>query len=310
MGVLQQPDTGRRFTLAARTLVGRSVACTLSLRNPRVSGEHAALFFAEGAWALRDLGSSNGTRLNGHPLGLGERRAVAVGDELLFADDRWVLADDGPPVATARAPSGVRHTAEDDMLALPDADEPEVFVYASSEGRWVMERGERLHFVADGERITLSDGEWALELPLLTDGGGTANTLQDSNPRHFDMIERLHVAVSRDEETIELTAHFAAEEVHLAHRSHNYLIVSLARQLLADTHLPPADRGWMYLDDLSKETGIGHERMYVEVYRARRHFREMGIEGATPLFERRSHTRQIRLGVRAVSIARLTGQES
>lgn len=306
MGVLLQPHTGRRFTLAARTLVGRSVACTLSLANPRVSGEHAALFFGDGIWALRDLGSSNGTRLNGQPLGLGERRAVETGDEVLFADDRWVFEDDGPPVATGRDMLGNRRRAEDQLLALPDSELPLIFVYPSTEGRWVLERGERLDFAADGERLTLPGGDWILELPALTDGGGTANTLQDTNPHHFDMIERLHVAVSRDEETIELTAHFAADRIHLAHRSHNYVIVALARQMAADARLPPAERGWMYLDRLGRETGINQERMYVEVYRARRHFREMGIEGSTPLFERRSHTRQIRLGIRRVTLGKLT----
>lgn len=305
MGVLLQPHTGRRFTLAARTLVGRSVACTLSLTNPRVSGEHAALFYSDDGWALRDLGSSNGTRVNGQPLGLGERRALEIDDELLFADERWVFEDDGRPVATGRDALGNRRRADDDLLALPDADEPLVFVYASSGGRWVMERGDRLGFVTDGERLPLPGGDWVLELPALTEGGGTANTLQDTNPHHFDMIERLHVAISRDEETIELTVHFARDRIELGHRSHNYLIVPLARQMLADAALPAAERGWMYLDRLSHETDIGQDRMYVEVYRARRHFREVGIEGSAPLFERRSHTRQIRLGIRNLTIGRL-----
>lgn len=305
MGVLLQPYTGRRFTLAARTLIGRSVACTLSLSNPRISGEHAAVFYADGGWGLRDLGSSNGTRLNGDPLTLGERRSLALGDELLFADEGWILHDDGPPVATGRGPGDIRVEAEDGLLAVPDADKPEVLVYLSTGGDWVMERGDRLSRVKDGDRFEVGGVIWVLELPLLTEGGGTANTLEYANPQHFDMIERLHIALSRDEETIELTVIFAASRIHIPHRSHHYLIVALGRQNLADAHLPPAEQGWMYLDELSRETDIGHERMYVEVYRARRHFREMGIEGSTPLFERRSHTRQIRLGIRAVSVGQL-----
>lgn len=309
MGVLLEPATGRRFTLAARTLVGRSTACSLALANPRVSGEHAALFYDEGGWALRDLGSSNGTRVNGQPLGLGERRSLGRGDELRFADALLVVEHDGPPKAAARGPDGRRRFADDGMLALPGADDPTVLVYPGS-GGWAIERGDALDDVHDGDVVEIDGQRWTLELPEATEGGGTANTLQDSNPYHFDMLERLHIALSRDEETIELTARFSsAPALQIGHRSHHYLIAALARQNLADGHLSLAEQGWMYIDQLSLETGIGQERMYVEVYRARRHFREMGIEGSTALFERRTHTRQIRLGIRRVSIGKLTEGE-
>lgn len=307
MAVLLHPVSGRRFTLAARTLVGRSVACTLSLKNPRVSGEHAALFYGGGVWSLRDLGSRNGTRLDGRALRIGERRAVEVGAELLFADERWVLDDDGPPVATGRSADGRRCRAEDGILALPGPDDPELLVYPAAEGRWVVERGHSLHFAADGDVFDLPDGRWTLELPLITDGGGTAHTLEDDELLRFDMIERLHVALSRDGETVEVTVFVGGRALVLAHRAHHCIIAALARVAVADidARLPPAEQGWMCLDRLSRETGIGQERMYVEVYRARKQLGGAGVEGAGGLFERRSHARQIRLGVRAVTLGAL-----
>lgn len=49
-------------------LIGRSSACALTLDHPTVSSRHASLFEAGGLMLLRDLGSRNGTFLNGMPV--------------------------------------------------------------------------------------------------------------------------------------------------------------------------------------------------------------------------------------------------
>lgn len=49
----------------ARLLIGRSSGCQLVLADDTVSRHHAELYVEEGRWLLRDLGSSNGTWLNG-----------------------------------------------------------------------------------------------------------------------------------------------------------------------------------------------------------------------------------------------------
>ncbi|MCA9539675.1 MAG: FHA domain-containing protein [Myxococcales bacterium] len=128
VGILEQRRTGRRFTLAASTLVGRSSNCTLVLDEPEVSSQHAALFFGERGWAVRDLGSRNGTALQGAAVLAGKRLVVEAGAEIAFAGDVWVLADAGPPVATAVAPDGRRHHAVDELLALPDPLDPVVTI--------------------------------------------------------------------------------------------------------------------------------------------------------------------------------------
>ena len=51
--------------LQASLLIGRSSACQLVLADDTVSRRHAELRAEGGRWLLRDLGSSNGTYVNG-----------------------------------------------------------------------------------------------------------------------------------------------------------------------------------------------------------------------------------------------------
>jgi FHA domain len=61
-------------------LVGRHSACDVVLLNPSVSRQHARLIFRAGGWVVQDLGSTNGTFLNGIRVGRAELRP---GDRLL-----------------------------------------------------------------------------------------------------------------------------------------------------------------------------------------------------------------------------------
>jgi hypothetical protein len=73
---------------SGRIVIGRSSGCDLVVADDTVSRRHAALELTEGAWRLRDLGSSNGTWVNG-------RRAADVevwpGDELQLGAARFQL---------------------------------------------------------------------------------------------------------------------------------------------------------------------------------------------------------------------------
>ena len=56
---------GTVFGLQPVSLVGRHPDCTVSLDEPFVSGEHAELTLRHGRWWIADLGSTNGTFVNG-----------------------------------------------------------------------------------------------------------------------------------------------------------------------------------------------------------------------------------------------------
>lgn len=59
---------GGVFPLPATTTIGRVPGNTLVIDDPHTSAEHAELRFQRGQWWVRDLGSSNGTTLNGEPV--------------------------------------------------------------------------------------------------------------------------------------------------------------------------------------------------------------------------------------------------
>ncbi|RMH67835.1 MAG: FHA domain-containing protein [Actinomyces sp.] len=60
---------GRVWDLAGdRVVVGRSPDCDVVLDDPRVSKRHAALRRRDGRWWIEDLGSTNGTVVDGRPL--------------------------------------------------------------------------------------------------------------------------------------------------------------------------------------------------------------------------------------------------
>lgn len=61
------------------TLVGRKEGCDLRLDHKSVSKQHCVLVHTDGVVVLRDLGSTNGTRVNGKRV----RRAVLKDDDQL-----------------------------------------------------------------------------------------------------------------------------------------------------------------------------------------------------------------------------------
>ncbi len=68
------------FTLEAVTGLGRADDNSLPLDDPFASAHHALVVWREGQWHIEDLGSHNGTLLNGERLSLS--RVLVSGDEI------------------------------------------------------------------------------------------------------------------------------------------------------------------------------------------------------------------------------------
>jgi len=65
--------------------LGRHPSCDVVLSSMSVSRRHARLVFRDGRWVLQDLGSTNGTEVNGIDVGRCELRP---GDEVILGDER------------------------------------------------------------------------------------------------------------------------------------------------------------------------------------------------------------------------------
>ena len=81
--VVEGPNQGERFSLdpdaPGPVLIGQSSACTIRLADRQVSRRHASLDPRDGKLYLADLGSTNGTVVNG----LGVERAWLTGGEVV-----------------------------------------------------------------------------------------------------------------------------------------------------------------------------------------------------------------------------------
>ena len=80
---------GRTYHLLAPTTVGRAPECDISLDSAGVSRRHARLRPREYGVEIEDLGSSNGSFLNGQRVGTGIAR---VGDEIAFDQLRFRIS--------------------------------------------------------------------------------------------------------------------------------------------------------------------------------------------------------------------------
>ena len=74
--------TGHQFAIRSGAVVGRREGNTIQLVDTYISNEHARLFLNDGHWWVADLGSTNGTFVNGARID--RPVALASGSEVRF----------------------------------------------------------------------------------------------------------------------------------------------------------------------------------------------------------------------------------
>lgn len=285
----------REIALPAHCLVGRSSACTLRVEEPKASREHARLHFQQGTWTVRDLGTTNGTFVNGERLAAGATKALSAGDRLGFGDaaDVWTLIDASPPGALARRlDTDERIVAEGGVLALPSADAP-LAVALEVEGAWIVEIDGRSRPARDGEELRVGGVAYALHLPEAS--VATANA---AGLRRLADVE-LRFRVSRDEERVEVTVVGPWGAHVLPPRAHHYAWLTIARARMRDRDLPglaEAQRGWIGVEDLCEALRLDEAHLNVELHRIRKGIAAIELVDGAGVIERRRNLRQLRLG--------------
>jgi sigma-B regulation protein RsbU (phosphoserine phosphatase) len=109
------------FALGAeRATLGRASECDLILPDVVLSRRHAELVRSSRGWSLRDLGSLNGTRLNGVRVA-GEQR-LHDGDVIAMSDWKLVFREGDAPPAAPHPDAGARLRDITDLATRSDVD--------------------------------------------------------------------------------------------------------------------------------------------------------------------------------------------
>src|SRR5947209_5181285 len=88
------PLAGSRFVVQGEAVVGRSPSCEIALADSRASRRHARLELQSGKLNITDLGSRNGTFVNGERIE--GARSLETGDRVTIGSTAFVV---DPPLA-------------------------------------------------------------------------------------------------------------------------------------------------------------------------------------------------------------------
>lgn len=102
LGELQPLGGGDSIPLLKPLLVvGRRESVDIVLRFPNVSGQHCELSLTNGHWYVKDLGSSNGTKVNGTRV---SEQRLDPGDTLSIAKHEFEVSYEPAKLGAAEAP--------------------------------------------------------------------------------------------------------------------------------------------------------------------------------------------------------------
>jgi pSer/pThr/pTyr-binding forkhead associated (FHA) protein len=103
LGTLVPIGGGDPIPLTTEVLsIGRRSSCDICLNFANVSGIHCELSFRGGVWTVRDMGSTNGTKVNGERV---LQHALAPGAELDISKHRYKIQYTLPDGAEVEIPA-------------------------------------------------------------------------------------------------------------------------------------------------------------------------------------------------------------
>ena len=279
MGSLQAKD-GTRYALWSVTMIGRSRGSTILIDDDAISRNHARVFWLRGQWMVRDLGSRNGTTLDGQEVPSGLDQALRPGAVLGVGGVRLELVDNSAPVA--RAVCGGRVIVGTERL-LP-LGETLSLVF---EGKWVVRDGDDEREWTGGA-IECEGAVWTLDLPEY------APPTCPVTPRVSTL--RLRFLVPTCEEGIELRLGGPGISLQLG-RSYVEVLYRLAEARVADREEPSELQGWRDVDEIARAVGATRDRVNLAIHRVRADLDAAGVRGAKDIVERLQRSGQLRLGV-------------
>lgn len=108
---------GKTKVLIGRVTIGRDADCDLVLDEPEISRKHAVIEATPGGLVLRDLGSVNGTFVNGAWV---REAQLKIGDQIGFDRDRFLI-EAWTPAGAANPGNRVPETPPPEPESSPSA---------------------------------------------------------------------------------------------------------------------------------------------------------------------------------------------
>jgi pSer/pThr/pTyr-binding forkhead associated (FHA) protein len=143
--------------------IGRRPDVELPLPYPALSGLHARLVRSDDRWQLEDLGSTNGTRVDGQRLAPRQPRPIAPGAQITLGQITFVFDGTVGAVAGAeRTATIARRLVSDLFAASPDMAMPALSIVSGVPSR------PALRLETTGRRYVAGRGE-TCDLQLLSD---------------------------------------------------------------------------------------------------------------------------------------------
>jgi len=308
VGSIRSVSSGKTQLLEPEHLIGRAPTSALCLPHRYVSAQHATIRWSGAGWDLRDLGSRNGTFLDGSRLKPGEEYPIRVGAKMAFGkivEEQWELVDaSAPHVMAVPVDGGDPVLLDGDLLALPSNEDPRATIYRSPDGAWVLEQPDDSAIpIINMQTFDVEGRVWRF---CCTESTRTTSlAVMQAEPEVRNV--QLSFAVSADEEHVQLQMTFAGKTVDMGARNHNYLLLTLARRRLAEAAegLPETACGWIHHDELAHDPTMAPPQLNIDVFRIRRQFSALGVLDAANIVERRPRTRQLRVGTGLISIVKL-----
>jgi len=173
------PSAGNRFQLEGELTLGRSPSCEVPLEDHRVSRRHAKLEWVDGQARVEDLGSRNGTLVNG------ERIEVPVvllpGDRVQVGDTTVLYEPSSRASVTDSGGAGASSVPLEDLLAVVGGGDAALraavaLAGAGSEVQALRRAAEWLRSAAGG-RVAVLVGEPG-ELSTLVVAGGSSEGVE------------------------------------------------------------------------------------------------------------------------------------
>lgn len=291
-------DQGSEFVVPCRCLIGRSGLAHLRLTNRRVSSEHCLVFWENRGWSVRDLGSRNGSSVNGRPLAPGQPRPLQIGDTLRIggSEEVWALCDDEAPepCAVCEPTGGWRH-GQQGLLQLPEDGSPSASIF-EHDGRWVCEGSSSMERVETEQTVLVNGLPWKLYLPDLA---GASDRTEEGSLMLGNLTLRFSVSSNEEHVALELVSPSGTREV--PSRTYLYMLLVLARRRLQPT---PGDdpQGWIHTEELARMLRCSREKLNVDVHRLRQLFRLSKVRDASKIVERRLGSSELRIGTSRVEL--------